>query len=444
MQRKVENVFKPLKWQVGPWQNLDPIMLLTGAAGGGKSRIAAEKFHALHLKYPGSTGVVGRKDKTAANRSVVPFLLHTVMSGTNWGTFKKSEQMFQYRNGSQIWVIGLRDENQREALRSIGRDGSVDFVWMEEANKLTLADHYEILTRMRGTFAPFRQIIYSTNPDSPDHWIKRYLIDKAQAAVFYSRPEDNPSNPKSYIEALQSLTGVYYERMWKGRWVQAEGVIYTEYDREKHLMESYVPAGSRGYKYVLSVDFGYTAPFSATLWEQSPKNRKHMDGVIRQVAQIYRTKRLVEEHAIDIKRMLGSIVPDAIVCDHDAEDRATLEKHLGMKTKPAYKAIMPGIEAVKARFRDGTLLLNQSAVWHVDMELEKAYLPTRTSEEISGYAWDEKKPDTPLGENDHGCDEMRYAICEFDDISKTTAKITSDVDVDNILGKPETNNIVYL
>lgn len=410
-------------------------MLLTGAAGGGKSRIAAEKFHALHLRYPGATGVVGRKDRTAAGRSVVPFLLHTVMKDTNWGEFRKSDQVFQYRNGSQIWVIGLRDENQREALRSIGKDGSVDFVWFEEANKLTLADHQEVTTRMRGNAAPFRQIMYSTNPDAPDHWIKRYLIDKGEATVFYSRPEDNPSNPLSYIKALKNLTGVYRERMWLGRWVQAEGIIYKEYDRKRHLLDSVKPTQLPGYRYFIGVDFGYTAAFSASLWELDPQNS------LRQVWQIYQTYRLVEDHAQDIKRMLRGIVPEAIICDHDAEDRATLERHLGMPTIAAYKAIMPGIEAVKARFRENTLFLNASAVWKQDIDLEKQYLPLNTADEISGYAWHEKKDDLPEGVNDHGCDEMRYVVAHVDNIAEEMIAITPNAEIDNIFEPKEEESI---
>jgi uncharacterized membrane protein len=41
---------------------------------------------------------------------------------------------------------------------------------------------------------------------------------------------------------------------------------------------------------------------------------------------------------------------EATVADHDAEDRATLERY-GVYTQPATKDVSPGIQAVQARLR---------------------------------------------------------------------------------------------
>lgn len=430
----VLNAFKPLEWQIPAWYDYRRIKLLTGAAGGGKSRLAAEFLHAYMLRYPRATGVVGRKDKTAAYRSVVPFLQYTVMGDTAWGVYHKSEGLFEYSNGSHLWVVGLRDEGQRENLRSIGRDGSFDIGWLEEANKLTLNDHQELITRMRGNRGGFRQLLYTTNPDHPEHWIKKLLIDQKQASTYYSRPEHNPSNPPDYILALQQLTGIFYQRMWLGQWVQAEGAIYPEYDSSIHLLDRKIITPHDG-RYVVSVDFGYTNPFSATLW------RITGDGVILQVKQIYRTQRLVEDHAIDIRKMiLGCGIPipriEAWVCDHDAEGRATLERHLGIQTRPAYKAISEGIQAVKTRLTNKTLFLNLNAVDDTDEELEKKYLPTSTSDEVPGYVWSDKKEETPISEHDHGCDDMRYMVCYVDKVDKKIIRVNSKVNVKSYVSSP--------
>lgn len=393
--------------------------------------MAAEKLHAYLLRYPGSTGVVGRKDKTAAHRSVVPFLQYKVMGNTSWGEYKKSEGLFQYNNGSQLWVVGLRDEGQRENLRSIGRDGSFDVAWLEEANKLTLNDHQELITRMRGINGGFNQLMYTTNPDYPEHWIKKLLIDKKQASTYYSRPEDNPANPPEYLLALQGLTGVFRQRMWEGLWVQAEGAIYSEYDSNIHLLDRRIITPHDG-RYIVTVDFGFTNPFSCTLW------RVTADGIMLQVKQIYFTRKLVEDHAVKIREMiLGCGIPlpriEAWVCDHDAEDRATLERHLGIKTIAAYKAISTGIEAVKTRLKNKRLFLNLNAVDNVDPELEKLYLPTCTADEVPAYSWSDKKAETPIGEHDHGCDEMRYAVAYVDRIDKKRIKVNSGTQVQNYI-----------
>lgn len=422
--------FRPLPWQFDPWRDRSPVLLLTGAAGGGKSRLAGEKLHAYMMKYPGATGIVGRKDKTAAFKSVVPLLRYTIMGDTNWGTYHKSEGLFEYNNGSMLWVAGVRDESQRENLRSIGKDGSADIMWWEEANKLTEADDAEITARMRGHAAPWRQRIYTTNPDHPQHWIKLKLIDGKRASVYYSRPEDNPSNPPDYIEGLKGLTGLFYQRLWLGLWVQAEGAIYPDYNSTIHLLDKRIATPVDG-RYIISIDFGYTAPFSCTLW-------RIIDNKIYQVKQLYRTKRLVEEHAVDIRRMLASVdIPinrvEAWICDHDAEGRATLEKHLGIRTRTAFKDIKPGIEAVQSRFKKNTLFLNVNAVDDPDEELEKNYLPTCTADEVPAYVWSDKKQDTPVDENNHGCDEMRYLVAYVDKVSRTMINVNTKAIIKNYI-----------
>jgi len=443
----ISALYTPLKWQVDPFRSKAKVMLLTGAAGGGKSRVAAEKIHAFMIKYPGATGIMGRKDRTTANKSVVPFMRYTVQKDSPWGEYKKSDGLFQYYNGSQLWVIGLRDENQREGLRSIGKDGSVDIAWMEEANKLSEDDDNEIAARMRGNSAGWRQRIYTTNPDAPDHWIKRQLMEGGKATVFYSRPEDNPYNPPDYIETLQALTGVLRQRLWEGLWVQAEGAVYSEYSVQHHLIDyKDIPGLEYGLlpqfgRYFVSVDFGYTNPFTASLWYLDQNDDIYL------VRQIYKTKKIVEDHAPDIRKMVGELPIEAWICDHDAEDRATLEKHLQIKTKGAYKAVMPGIEAVKSRLQDNRIRFVRGALFDLDLKLELAKRPTCLIDEISGYRWSDRKQDTPIKENDHGCDDMRYLVAHVDNIGKKIIKVRTKATLDNyvrgIAKEDEEIKIVY-
>jgi hypothetical protein len=178
------------------------------------------------------------------------------------------------------------------------------------------------------------------------------------------------------------------------------------------------------------VDFGYTNPFVCQWWAEDP------DGRLYRYRELYRTQTLVEDHAQAILKASGVIDtghgkkgwvqeprPRVILCDHDAEDRATLEKHLEMPTVPAKKEVMPGIQEVASRFKvqpDGKsrLFLFKNALIERDELLTESKKPTCTEEEIEGYVWDEtvgrKKGEEPVKKDDHGCDAMRYMIRHLD------------------------------
>jgi phage terminase large subunit len=125
------------------------------------------------------------------------------------------------------------------------------------------------------------------------------------------------------------------------------------------------------------------------------------------------------------------------VCDHDAEDRATLERHLGITTTAAFKDVSSGIQAVQTRLTKRTLFLNLNAVDTPDPELEKRYLPTSTAGEITGYSWSDKKAETPVKEFDHGMDEMRYVVAYVDKLNKKPIQVSSTkASVQNYISSP--------
>lgn len=223
---KYINVFRPLPWQIDPWKDTSPILLLTGSAGGGKSVLAAEKIHGFMLKYPHSTGIILRKVADTLENSVVAMVDRTVIGSDPRVRHVKSKSRFEYNNGSILSYGGMRDDKQREHIRSIGQRGGLDIAWLEEATQFDEEDFNEVLARMRGNAAPWRQVILTTNPEGPAHWINVRLILGGEASVYYSKAADNKYNPEDYIKWLKGLTGVQYERLVLGKWVVGTGVVY--------------------------------------------------------------------------------------------------------------------------------------------------------------------------------------------------------------------------
>jgi len=191
---------------------------------------------------------------------------------------------------------------------------------------------------------------------------------------------------RSYIAKLENLTGVRRLRLLKGLWAMAEGMVYADvWNPAVHLIDRFeIPAD---WPRILSVDFGYTNPFACQWWALDH------DGRMFRYREIYQTRCLVEDHARGIlDAMAGEPRPVAVVCDHDAEDRATLERHLGLGTIPAVKTISDGIQATAGRMKvagDGRarIFLMRDSLVERDLDLVDRKLPTCTEEEIEGYCF---------------------------------------------------------
>ena len=416
-------IYQPLVWQVPAWRDRSRVCLYTGAAGGGKSRAAAEKLHGFCLKYPGAVCIALRKAREFASKSVV-YALKAAIGDDASVTYNAADLIFNYANGSHVFVVGMKDEGQRQALRSINGDGSADFIWAEEANALTEDDFNELLGRLRGRAAPWRQILLSTNPDGPMHWIKTRLIDGGEASVHYSRASDNPYLPEEYAETLKSITGTLGKRLRDGQWVQADGVVYDGWDDALHMISA-MPTGWEQWRKIRVIDFGYVNPFVCQWWAIDPDDR-----MIR-YREIYMTKRTVAQHAERIKTLSQGETYEATICDHDAEDRATLHQ-AGIRNIPAVKDVSRGIQAVQQRLARGAderprLFLLRGALVERDESLVKAKRPICTEQEFPGYVWQmtpDGRPDRedPLKLNDHGMDATRYATMYVD---RPPAKLSS-------------------
>lgn len=393
----------PFEWQKEPWAYKGPVLLCAGTSNTGKSHFAAEKMHGFMLHYPGACGVILRKAREWCSGSVVQMLKAVIGDDPR---VQYIDHTFRYQNGSVIYVAGLKDKNQREALRSKrGVYGEPDIAWMEEANAFSKDDFQEVFIRVRGKRAGWTQVIITTNPDAPTHWIYTDLIQGGGAKVYQPTIDDNERATQADRDRLDSLTGVMRLRMRDGRWVQAEGAIYDEFNPAIHMIDfDKVPKFVKRYR---TIDFGFIHPFICQWWGEDA------DGNLYRYREIYKTRTIVEDHTKAIIRYSLNEKFEFTVADHDAEDRATMERH-GIKTVPALKDVKMGIQEVKSRMKvqenkKPRIYLVRGALVEIDQSLKADNKPTCTEEEIPGYIWKPNKEE-PVKEMDDGVDAMRYLV----------------------------------
>ena len=410
--------------------------ILSGPAGTGKTVAVCHYLNAVLNQYPGARVLMCRKTLTSLTTGALVTYQEQILDPAFrvmfFGGSSREPASFKYPNGSRLVIGGL--DRASKVLSS-----EYDIIYVNEATEATLTDWETLSTRLRANEVPYQRIIGDTNPDSPTHWIMQ-RAQEGKLQLLYSVHEDNPAywdaerqewTPKGavYIARLENLTGVRYKRLRNGLWVAAEGQVYEEWDPAVHLIDrADLPTGWQGWPRFWAVDFGYRDPFVWGEFGVGP------DDWLVLLQQIYRTGRLVQDHAADILTATqGHPRPAAIICDHDAEGRATLERHLRMKTQPAYKAISDGIQAVQQRLRreetgtgvrrPGLVIVRDGLIHNADETLVERKAPTSTADEFGGYVWNEgggrRRGEEPVDKDNHGMDMIRYAVAHHDKIGKT-------------------------
>ena len=264
--------------------------------------------------------------------------------------------------------------------------------YVNEASLATEGVFQEIVQRCSKEGA---RVIADTNPDNPNHWLKKDYIDnenpEARIISFHFTLDDNTFLPQDYVKALKAATpsGMFYDRSILGLWVTADGIVYRDFDQRKMV----IPKAKLPHivKYYCGVDWGFEHKGVITVWGDDAKGNVYM--IEEHTSQfkyisywVNVAKKIQEKYGKGITFWVDSARPD----NYSEFLRA------GINARNADKARMAGVERVAEYMKLGKFFAVQD---NMDQFINEVYQ----------YVWDENTGE-PKKDNDDVMDSMRYAI----------------------------------
>lgn len=308
--------------------------------------------------------------------------------------FKYNRGMGELRIfGRVIYIAGANDERSADKIRGLTLAGA----YCDELTLWPSSMFKELLNRLSVAGA---KLFGTTNPDGPFHWLKVEYLDKPGLDLrsWHFRLEDNLNLPADYVANLKKEhTGIWYDRMIKGLWVLAEGVIYDQFNLEAHgFTDEQAPADFD--RLHVALDYGTQNAFAALLVGVK-------DGASWVLDEWYYSGRESQrqmtdgEYADALDAWLGDRAVRRVIIDPSAASFITELKRRGVKVQPAENDVVPGIRTVAGRLAAGKL------------KIHKTNCP-QLARELGVYSWDakatKKGEDKPLKQNDHAPDALRY------------------------------------
>ena len=257
----------------------------------------------------------------------------------------------------------------------------------------------EIISRCSGDGA---RIVFDTNPDNPEHWLKKEYIDSNSENIisYHFKLDDNTFLTERYIKNIKESTpsGMFYDRDIEGLWVTGEGVVYQDFDRNKHYFDDY--SNIKFKRKFAGVDWGYSHYGSIVVIGESFDKKFYL---IEEHA--YQFKEIDDwvEIAKGIKTRHGDIT---FYCDSARPEHVDRFYRERLNAVNANKERIAGIEQVARLFKQDSLFIISKV--------------KRFKEEIYNYVWDDKTGDA-IKEYDDVLDALRYAIYSY--MNRPTAKI---------------------
>lgn len=237
-------------------------------------------------------------------------------------------------------------------------------------------------------------IICDTNPDIPTHFLKKNYIDnlnpEAGILSFNFTIDDNTFLAPDYVKSMKaSKSGIFYDRDILGLWVTGEGIVYSDFDKDKMMVSAdKIPDDLH---YYVGVDWGFEHLNSILVFGDDDQGNTYL-------VENHTGKHKYIDHWIDVAHDIQDRYGQNINfwCDSARPEHVSAFQNAGINARNANKRVIPGIEKCSELMTTGHFFVNKKG--------SEPFL-----NEIYQYIWNEKTGE-PVKEHDDNMDAMRYAI----------------------------------
>lgn len=380
-------------WKMTAHKNKDGI-ICDGSIRSGKTVSMAVGFILWSMsRFDNQSFAICGRTIEALRRNVIVHI-PTWLEGLFDVTERRSENKLIVTAGGKTntyYLFGGRDESSYTLIQGITLAGVL-------FDEVALMPRSFVEQAMARCSVPGSKFWFNCNPESPGHWFyKEWICKQEEKNVLYLHftMDDNLSLSPQIKERYEGLySGVFYERYIRGRWVVAEGLIYSMFNPDFHI----VPSISRPYeKYYISCDYGTINPTSMGLWGLA-------DGKWYRIREYYfdsrkkQQQRTDEEHYAALLELAGDLPVNRVIVDPSAASFIEcIRRHNKFNVDPASNRVLDGIREVATQLRAGNIFICDCC--------------TDCIREFGLYRWDEKAPDDrPLKTDDHSMDDLRYFV----------------------------------
>lgn len=340
-----------------------------------------------------SLAICGKTIRSLKRNVIVPLMKNLGDLGFSV-ELKKSENILLVNyNGmtNRFYLFGGKDEMSASLIQGITLGG----VFFDEVALMPRSFVEQALARCSVEGSTFW---FNCNPEYPGHWFYREWIKKSEiknALYIHFEMNDNPSLSKRMIARYESLySGAFYERFVKGRWVATTGAVYPFMSEDNAFVD--VPKVEFE-EYAVSCDYGTVNPASFGLWGRY-KERWYRIKEYYFNSRVEGFQKTDEEHYSSLVELVGDVNVSRVVVDPSAASFIeTIKRHQRFAVIPARNNVLDGIRKVSTALKDHSINICTTC--------------KDSMREFSLYRWDDKNGcDSPVKENDHAMDDIRYFV----------------------------------